>query len=177
MSESEWSSVRKREALQAHTLENPYYTNASQLPVGFTNDPVKALEHQDELQRKYTGGPGLHLYMAEPLSSAHAPVSRHLADNQVTRALDGLHGRTAMFPSRERTILARRHPRAHGPASYQCKTAHACQCHRAARTAAGSRIRPCIAAAWRPAAASAPSRDSWPATACARHAQASRPRS
>ena len=44
----------------------------SQLPVGFTDDPFEALQRQDELQRKYTGGTVLHLYMNEPLSSAAA---------------------------------------------------------------------------------------------------------
>jgi anaerobic ribonucleoside-triphosphate reductase len=58
--------------LQAGTDGMPYYTNSSQLPVGFTDDPFEALERQDELQRKYTGGTVLHLYMTEPLSSADA---------------------------------------------------------------------------------------------------------
>lgn len=56
--------------LQAGTPEAPYYTNSSQLPVGFTTDPFEALEHQEPLQRKYTGGTVLHLYMAERISSA-----------------------------------------------------------------------------------------------------------
>jgi anaerobic ribonucleoside-triphosphate reductase len=58
--------------LQAGTADMPYYTNSSQLPVGYTDDPFEALERQDELQRKYTGGTVLHLYMTEPLSSAAA---------------------------------------------------------------------------------------------------------
>jgi len=58
--------------LQAGTPEQPYYTNSSQLPVGFTDDPFEALERQDELQRKYTGGTVLHLYMNEALSSSAA---------------------------------------------------------------------------------------------------------
>lgn len=58
--------------LQAGTPAQPYYTNSSQLPVGFTDDPFEALERQDELQRKYTGGTVLHLYMNEPLSSTAA---------------------------------------------------------------------------------------------------------
>jgi ribonucleoside-triphosphate reductase (formate) len=58
--------------LQAGTPQQPYYTNSSQLPVGFTDDPFEALQRQDELQRKYTGGTVLHLYMNEPLSSAAA---------------------------------------------------------------------------------------------------------
>ena len=58
--------------LQAGTDENPYYTNSSQLPVGYTDDPFEALERQDELQRKYTGGTVLHLYMGSRLSSGAA---------------------------------------------------------------------------------------------------------
>ena len=58
--------------LQAGSFEAPYYTNSSQLPVGFTDDPFAALELQDELQCKYTGGTVLHLYMAERISSAEA---------------------------------------------------------------------------------------------------------
>ncbi len=65
---------RKRfpDILQAGTPEAPYYTNSSQLPVGFTDDPFEALALQDELQCKYTGGTVLHLYMAERISSAQA---------------------------------------------------------------------------------------------------------
>lgn len=58
--------------LQAGTPDMPYYTNSSQLPVGFTDDPFEALERQEALQRKYTGGTVLHLYMAERLSSGTA---------------------------------------------------------------------------------------------------------
>ncbi|HSX89863.1 MAG TPA: ribonucleoside triphosphate reductase [Pseudomonas sp.] len=65
---------RKRypDILQAGTVDAPYYTNSSQLPVGFTDDPFEALELQDELQCKYTGGTVLHLYMAERISSTQA---------------------------------------------------------------------------------------------------------
>ena len=58
--------------LQAGTDTNPYYTNSSQLPVGFTDDPFLAQEMQEELQTKYTGGTVLHLYMNERISSAQA---------------------------------------------------------------------------------------------------------
>jgi anaerobic ribonucleoside-triphosphate reductase len=58
--------------LQAGTMDMPYYTNSSQLPVGFTDDPFEALERQEELQRKYTGGTVLHLYMNERISSVQA---------------------------------------------------------------------------------------------------------
>lgn len=58
--------------LQAGTADHPYYTNSSQLPVGFTDDPFEALERQDELQTKYTGGTVLHLYMSERISTPEA---------------------------------------------------------------------------------------------------------
>ena len=65
---------RKRfsDIIQAGTPSNPYYTNSSQLPVNFTDDPFLALEMQDDLQRKYTGGTVLHLYMNEAVSSPEA---------------------------------------------------------------------------------------------------------
>ena len=65
---------RKRypDILQAGSDEQPYYTNSSQLPVGYTEDPFEALEMQDEFQRKYTGGTVLHLYMNERISSIDA---------------------------------------------------------------------------------------------------------
>jgi ribonucleoside-triphosphate reductase len=65
---------RKRfpDILQAGRPEMPYYTNSSQLPVGFTDDPFEALERQEELQLKYTGGTVLHLYMTEAISSPWA---------------------------------------------------------------------------------------------------------
>jgi ribonucleoside-triphosphate reductase (formate) len=76
---------RKRfpDILQAGTDAHPYYTNSSQLPVGFTADPFEALERQDDLQRKYTGGTVLHLYMNEPLSSGVA--CRELVRRALTR--------------------------------------------------------------------------------------------
>ena len=53
--------------IQAGTEEAPYYTNSSQLPVGYTDDPFTALDLQDKLQTKYTGGTVLHLYMNQKL--------------------------------------------------------------------------------------------------------------
>ena len=58
--------------LQAGTADQPYYTNSSQLPVGFTDDPFEALAHQEALQAKYTGGTVLPLYMGSRVSSAEA---------------------------------------------------------------------------------------------------------
>ncbi len=45
----------------------PYYTNSSQLPVNFTDDVFKALDLQDELQCKYTGGTVFHTFIGEKL--------------------------------------------------------------------------------------------------------------
>ncbi len=56
--------------IQAGTKENPFYTNSSQLPVGYTDDPFEALDLQSTLQTKYTGGTVLHLYMGQRISSA-----------------------------------------------------------------------------------------------------------
>jgi len=63
---------RKRfpDILQAGDGETPFYTNSSQLPVGCTDDPFEALDLQEELQRKYTGGTVFHLYLGEPLKDA-----------------------------------------------------------------------------------------------------------
>jgi ribonucleoside-triphosphate reductase len=58
--------------LQAGAAEAPYYTNSTQLPVDFTDDPFEALQRQDELQTRYTGGTVLHLYMRERISSPDA---------------------------------------------------------------------------------------------------------
>ena len=45
--------------------ETPYYTNSSNLPVGYTSDVFKMVEHQDAIQTMYTGGTVAHLYLAE----------------------------------------------------------------------------------------------------------------
>lgn len=74
---------RFADILQAGTAQQPYYTNSSQLPVDYTDDPFEALAHQEALQRKYTGGTVLHLYMGSRLTSTEA--CRKL----VRRALEG----------------------------------------------------------------------------------------
>jgi len=69
--------------LQAGTPDAPYYTNSSQLPAGFTDDPFLALSLQDKLQTLYTGGTVLHLYMAERVSSAS--VCKRIVKNALTK--------------------------------------------------------------------------------------------
>ena len=63
---------RYYDIIQAGEGENIYYTNSSQLPVDYTEDPFEALLLQDNLQCQYTGGTVLHLYMNEKLSSVEA---------------------------------------------------------------------------------------------------------
>lgn len=63
---------RFSDIIQAGFDDNVYYTNSSQLPVNFTDDPFEALKRQDNLQCKYTGGTVLHLYMREKISSSLA---------------------------------------------------------------------------------------------------------
>lgn len=63
---------RYPDIIQAGFGDNIYYTNSSQLPADYTEDPFEALELQNRLQCKYTGGTVLHLYMNEKLSSADA---------------------------------------------------------------------------------------------------------
>ena len=60
---------RYPDIIQAGDKDHPYYTNSSQLPVGFTSDPFEALDRQEELQSMYTGGTVLHLYMEDAISS------------------------------------------------------------------------------------------------------------
>ncbi|MBN1294912.1 MAG: ribonucleoside triphosphate reductase [Candidatus Latescibacteria bacterium] len=63
---------RYPDILQAGVPDAPYYTNSSQIPVGFTDDPFTALSLQETLQGKYTGGTVFHLYMAERISNAES---------------------------------------------------------------------------------------------------------
>ena len=73
---------RYPDIIQAGSGKNIYYTNSSQIPVDWTEDPFEALELQDELQCKYTGGTVLHLYMRERVSSAEA--CRNLVKKVIT---------------------------------------------------------------------------------------------
>lgn len=50
--------------------DEPYYTNSTQLPVNYTTDIFEALELQDSLQIRYTGGTVLHGFLGEMVSDA-----------------------------------------------------------------------------------------------------------
>jgi len=58
--------VANEEAFQNGS--KPYYTNSSQLPVNFTEDVFEALDIQDELQCKYTGGTVFHTFVGEKMT-------------------------------------------------------------------------------------------------------------
>jgi ribonucleoside-triphosphate reductase len=74
---------RYPDIIQAGSKEAPYYTNSSQLPVGYTEDLFEALDHQEVLQRKYTGGTVIHLYMGERISDYS--VCKNLVKKVLTR--------------------------------------------------------------------------------------------
>ena len=48
---------------------SPYYTNSTMLPVNYTDDLFEVLDHQDELQTKYTGGTTIHIFAGERISN------------------------------------------------------------------------------------------------------------
>jgi len=62
---------------------NPYYTNSSWLPVGFTEDLFEALDLQSELQAKYTGGTVFHGFVGERIDNAKqvASLVKRIAEN------------------------------------------------------------------------------------------------
>jgi len=62
---------------------DPYYTNSTQLPVNATDDLFQALDWQDDLQTKYTGGTVMHIFLGERLSSIKATkeLVRRVAHN------------------------------------------------------------------------------------------------
>ncbi|MFB6182397.1 MAG: ribonucleoside triphosphate reductase, partial [Candidatus Magasanikbacteria bacterium] len=71
--------------IQAGTEEAPYYTNSTQIPTGYTDDLFEALELQDDLQTRYTGGTVLHGYMSEKVSSPE------MCKKMVKRTLENFH--------------------------------------------------------------------------------------
>ena len=69
--------------ITAGDKENPYYTNSSHLPVGYTEDIFTALDIQDELQTLYTSGTVFHAFLGEKLSDwkAAANLVKKIAEN------------------------------------------------------------------------------------------------
>jgi ribonucleoside-triphosphate reductase len=61
----------------------PYYTNSTQLPVGYTDDIFEAFELQESLQVRYTGGTVLHGFIGEEIIDPKAcgVLIKKLAEN------------------------------------------------------------------------------------------------
>ncbi|MCR4615189.1 MAG: ribonucleoside triphosphate reductase [Clostridiales bacterium] len=61
----------------------PYYTNSSNLPVGYTDDIFDALSIQDDIQTLYTSGTVFHAFIGEKLPSwqSAANLVRKIAEN------------------------------------------------------------------------------------------------
>jgi ribonucleoside-triphosphate reductase len=52
----------------------PYFTNSTMLPVNFSTDVFKVLEHQDSIQSLYTGGTVLHTYLGQKINGEQAKL-------------------------------------------------------------------------------------------------------
>jgi ribonucleoside-triphosphate reductase len=63
--------------------KEPFYTNSSQLPVNYTEDIFEALDLQDELQTRYTGGTVFHLFLGEEIKDIEATKNlvKKIAEN------------------------------------------------------------------------------------------------
>ena len=69
--------------ITANENGTPYYTNSSNLPVGYTDDIFEALAIQDDLQTLYTSGTVFHAFLGEKLPDwkAAATLVRKIAEN------------------------------------------------------------------------------------------------
>lgn len=63
--------------------EEPYYSNSSNLPVSYTDDLFGALDHQDDLQTRYTGGTVFHIFLGERIEDMEVckKFVRKIAEN------------------------------------------------------------------------------------------------
>jgi ribonucleoside-triphosphate reductase len=61
----------------------PFYTNSIHVPVNFTDDLFEVLDHQDELQTKFTGGTVVHAFLGEKISDTETVKNlvRKIAEN------------------------------------------------------------------------------------------------
>ena len=71
--------------ITAGTKEVPYYTNSTHLPVNYTDDIFEALKLQDDLQKKYTGGTVLHIFLGERINDPQ------MAKNLVKKVFSKFH--------------------------------------------------------------------------------------
>lgn len=54
------------------TEDTPYYTNSTQLPVNYTDDPIELAQLQEPVQVLYTGGTVVHFFLGERISGEAA---------------------------------------------------------------------------------------------------------
>ncbi len=71
--------------ITAGTKNAPYYTNSVHLPVNYTDDPFEALDLQDDLQKAFTGGTVVHLFLGEKLENPQ------VAKNLVRKVFENYH--------------------------------------------------------------------------------------
>jgi ribonucleoside-triphosphate reductase len=67
---TKFPTAKMVEELREH--DEPYLTNSTALPVGFTNDLYTAITHQSKLQVMYTGGTVFHIFLGEAISNPEA---------------------------------------------------------------------------------------------------------
>ena len=63
----------------------PFYTNSTQLPVNLTDDIFEALDLEDDIQTKYTGGTTMHLFIGENIKDENA------VQNMVKKVCENYH--------------------------------------------------------------------------------------
>ncbi len=63
--------------------KEPYYTNSVHLPVTYTEDLFEVLDHQDDLQSRFTGGTVVHLFLGEKIDEIDVVKSlvRKISEN------------------------------------------------------------------------------------------------
>lgn len=69
--------------ITANENGTPYYTNSSNLPVGYTDDIFEALSIQDDIQTLYTSGTVFHAFLGEKLPTwkSAADLVKKIAEN------------------------------------------------------------------------------------------------
>ncbi len=75
--------IAANEANQKSDNDVPFYTNSIHVPVDFTDDLFELLDHQDELQTKFTGGTVVHAFLGERISDLNVVKNlvRKIAEN------------------------------------------------------------------------------------------------
>jgi anaerobic ribonucleoside-triphosphate reductase len=59
--------VKYPNIITAGTIQDPYYTNSSNLPVSYSDNPWDVIKHQNDIQSRYTGGTVAHIFLSEAI--------------------------------------------------------------------------------------------------------------